>query len=391
MKICHFYLSFDPAFGGPATSVPYMCIGLHQEGVNVSAASYWSEKSNKTWMEKHDIPVFQIKNEKKGVLSALFKPELRKFLKTLTNNDSFHIHGILTPFAYFIAKEAKRRGIPYLINPRGDLEITRVNNVGKLKAIKKHIAISLYARWMGNNAACMVCTSIQEAKGLRYFGVKSPIAIIPNGLDISAFPESVQKIKHEKKTVLYLGRFSRIKGLDLLVEAWSKLPKQLMEEWELHIIGNSTPPDYIEKIKIRINENNLNDNVKIFGPMTGEKKIEKYLSSDLFILPTRNENFGNVVAEAMLCELPVITTKNAPWDLIDKYDAGKWIDLSIDNIVESLVEIMEKTSEERDEMGKRGRQCIMDNFTLPHVAKMNKVLYEWVLGNGPEPEFMFKE
>lgn len=390
MKVCHFNILFDPNFGGTATSVPYMCIGLHQEGVNVSAASYWSERSNKTWMDEYGIPVHQIKNEKKGVLPAVLKPELRKFLKLLDSKDIFHFHGMLTPFGYYIAREAKRRGIPYLINPRGDLEIFRVNHAGKLKAIKKHIAISLYARWVGNNAACMVCTSLQEAKGLRHFGIKSPIAIIPNGLDTSVFPEKVHKIEHSKKTVLYLGRFSRIKGLELLVEAWSKLPQELLEEWELHIVGNSTPPDYIEKIKVQINDKKLDDCIRIFGPMTGKKKVEKYLSSDLFILPTRNENFGNVVAEAMLCELPVITTKNAPWDLIDKYNAGKWIDLSIENIVASLTQIMQMTTSERDEMGKRGRQCIMDNFTLSHVAKKHKKLYEWVLEKGTEPDFIYK-
>ena len=112
------------------------------------------------------------------------------------------------------------------------------------------------------------------------------------------------------------------------------------------------------------------------------------MNSDLFILPTFNENFGNVVAEAMMCECPAITTTNAPWEILNTNECGWWIDLSIDNLVKTLKEAMSLTDEERIRLGKKSRQCIIDHFSSDSVAKQTKAVYEWVLGKTDKPAFV---
>ncbi|EKC46641.1 Glycosyl transferase, group 1, partial [human gut metagenome] len=115
----------------------------------------------------------------------------------------------------------------------------------------------------------------------------------------------------------------------------------------------------------------------------------KYQNSNLFILPTLNENFGNVVAEAMMCECPVITTKNAPWSCLVEDKCGWWIDLSVENLVKVLIESMSLSDNERHILGKLSRQCIINRFSSKNVAKKTYQLYQWVIGKCKKPDFVY--
>lgn len=89
-----------------------------------------------------------------------------------------------------------------------------------------------------------------------------------------------------------------------------------------------------------------------------------------------------------MCECPVITTRNAPWKCIEDEQCGWWINLSVDNIVKTLIESMSLTDEERHLLGEKGRQCIINRFSSEVVAKKTYQLYEWVLGKRERPEFV---
>ena len=220
-------------------------------------------------------------------------------------------------------------------------------------------------------------------------GITAPIAIIPNGLDLSGFPEKIIHANKDKKVLLFLSRVNPIKGLELLIDAWKQLPKSYQDEWELHIAGNSDPADYIHTLENKVRLLNLESNVKFVGPITGEAKMKKYMDSDLFILPTFNENFGNVIAEAMMCGCPAITTKYAPWSCLVEDQCGWWIDLSVKNLKRTLIESMSMSIEQRQEMGIKGRQCIINRFSSENVAKQTCELYEWVLGMREKPSFVY--
>ena len=267
------------------------------------------------------------------------------------------------------------------------MEIYRIN-YDKWKKLKKRIIWQLYAKKDTQNASCIIATSEQEANAVRSRGITAPIAIIPNGIEITNFPTKIVHTHREKKIVLFLSRVNPIKGLELLIEAWSKLPDNLCMNWELHIAGNSDPKEYVHKLKEQISQLGLEDKVKLLGPITGEAKMQKYMNSDLFVLPTFNENFGNVIAEAMMCECPAITTRNAPWKVLEEDKCGWWIDLSVDNLVKTLTEAMSLTDDERIELGKKSRQCIINHFSSESVSKKTKAVYEWILGIGDKPDLV---
>lgn len=384
--VYHFLYSLTYNYGGPAYSVPLQCKGVAKHEYKVSVITY-KGKPGETEVKVDDSVYVEKVDRESSIINRLKAYNIRKKLNNISLPDLIHLHGVWMPLDYAGYWWAMRNHIPYVINPRGDLEKQRMHN-GMWKMIKKRMALHLYSKKIANNSSCMIATSKQEAEALRYYGITSPIAIIPNGIDITGFPNKVEKKIHSKKTVLFLSRINPIKGIEYLVEAWSLLPKELTEEWELHIVGNSDPLDYVETIKKKVAKKDLQDNVKILGALTCGDKIDKYLSSDLFILPTLNENFGNVVAEALMCELPVITTKNAPWSGLLEYKCGWWVDLSVENLLKTLEEAMSLDENTLRQMGQRGRKFIIDNYSLDKVALKTTAVYNWVLNKAPKPDYV---
>lgn len=389
MKIQHFLLygSLDPKYGGPTYSVPIQCIGTQREGAEMSLVVYEASKPFEDRLIAEGVEMIHLPDPKNKYQHS-WASNLKKYLYSSKDMpDILHFHGVWMPDNLYVSQFGRKHHIPYVINPRGDTEIARIN-YDRIKSIKKKLAWRLYSKGIVDNAACIIATSEQERDSIRILGSKVPVAIIPNGIELDAFPKEVIHNHGEKKVLLFLSRVNPIKGIEHLIEAWSKLPEQLRSEWELHIAGNSDPKDYIHTLEHKVESMNLQDSIRFVGPINGEAKMRKYQDSNLFILPTLNENFGNVVAEAMMCECPVITTTNAPWRCLTDYKCGWWIDLSVDNLVKSMTEAMSLTDDERHELGKKSRQCITELFAAPSVAKKTMAVYKWVLGEGPKPDFV---
>lgn len=390
MRVRHFLLygSLDPKFGGPTYSVPIQCIGTQKEGADMSLVVYESSKPFESRLKRERVEMIHLPNPKNKFQHS-WATSLKRYLSSCNNHpDIIHFHGVWMPANYLISKFAIKNNIPYVINPRGDTEIARIN-YNLLKRIKKHFAWRLYAKGIVDKAACIIATSKQERDSIRTLGCKVPVAIIPNGIELDVFPKEVVHHHGKKKVMLFLSRVNPIKGVDYLIDAWAQLPERLQSEWELHIAGNSDPQEYIHRLERKVKVMNLSNSIKFLGPIIGEAKMRKYQDSNLFILPTLNENFGNVVAEAMMCECPVITTTNAPWSCLSEDKCGWWIELSVENLVNTLKEAMTLRDNERHELGRLSRQSIIKRYSAESVAKKTIAVYRWILGQGDKPEFVY--
>lgn len=389
MKIQHYLLygTLDPRYGGPTYSIPIQIIGTEHEGADMSFVVYEGSKPWEDSMHGNGVKMINLPDPK-GLIERNLGPSLNKYFKKLDETpDILHFHGVWMPVNYKVAKYGWKHQIPYVINPRGDLETTRIN-YDLLKRIKKMAAWFLYSKRIVKRAACIFATSEQERDGIRRLRIMTPIAIIPNGIELNAFPKEVVHHHSDKRIVLFLSRINPIKGIEYLIDAWNNLGSELRNNWELHIAGNSDPKDYIETLMQKVNDLELSDSIKFIGTITGDAKLRKYQDTNLFVLPTLNENFGNVVAEALMCECPVITTKNAPWRCLEDYHCGWWIDLSVEQLSKTLADAMTLSDEERHEMGRKGRKCITELFAAPAVAKKTMAVYRWVLGKSSKPDFV---
>lgn len=389
MKIRHFLLygSLDPKYGGPTYSVPIQCIGTQREGAKMSFVVYEASRPFEGRLIAEGVEMIHLPPPH-NKMEHTWAVYLKKYLSACKDMpDILHFHGVWMPANLYVAQFGWKNHIPYVINPRGDTETARIN-YNKIKMLKKHLIWNLWSKKIVNGASCIIATSEQERESIRDLGCNAPVAIIPNGIELEAFPKKIVHYHGEKKVLLFLSRVNPIKGIEYLIESWSKLPRTLQIEWELHIAGNSDPSDYIQTLENKVKTMGFSDSIKFIGPITGEAKMRKYQDSNLFILPTLSENFGNVVAEAMMCECPVITTTNAPWSCLSEDRCGWWIDLSVENILKALNEAMSLSDDERHELGRLSRQSIIRRYSAENVAKKTIALYKWILGQGDKPEFV---
>src|SRR5205814_616054 len=128
-------------------------------------------------------------------------------------------------------------------------------------------------------------------------GYRAPTAVIPNGIDWSAFAaeRTTEAAASRPKIVLYLGRLSHKKGLDVLLQAFAKMA---MPDTRLVIAGpddeHLTPS--LETLARRLG---IDGRVEFTGLLDGEERLAALHNADLWVLPSKTENFGTAVIEAM--------------------------------------------------------------------------------------------
>ena len=101
-----------------------------------------------------------------------------------------------------------------------------------------------------------------------------------------------------------------------------------------------------------------------------EKKNGDYIKKPIFfVLPTNSENFGYVIAEALASGTPVITTKGAPWQDIEIYNCGLWINRDEESLSSAISKLIHLNANELEEMGKNGRKLIKEKYSAQIVAE----------------------
>jgi glycosyltransferase involved in cell wall biosynthesis len=301
----------------------------------------------------------------------------------LSSADIFHGHALWSLALHQMASVARRRNKPYLISIHGMLEPWSLQQ----SKVKKNIALHLYQKNDLTKADCLHATADAEAQNIRNLGFKNPIAVIPNGINISDYPLKDFEIKKKKKKILFLSRIHYKKGIENLIEAWSSISKELRSGWEIEIAGNGEDA-YVEELKSKITTYCLENEIMITGPKFGADKIMTYHSANLFILPTYSENFGMVVTEALSCGVPVITTKGTPWKDLEDYSAGAWIDIGIEPLRNTLETYLTKDYTELEQMGINGRKLVEEKYSIESVGRMFIELYQWILNKAEKPKFV---
>lgn len=314
-----------------------------------------------------------------------YSPELARHLPRLAQKDSvIHVHGLWMYPGVLARKIADATGAVRIVSPHGMLEPWALHNSGW----KKRLAAWAFERQNVRTAACIHATSSMEAQSIRLAGYRNAIAVVPNGVVVPALrpgersPTSdLRPPTSDLHRALFLSRIHPKKGLLNLVQAWREVSPI---GWELLIVG----PDecgHLAEVQSAVRACGLEKQILFQGEIMGEAKTQCYRDADVFVLPSFSENFGLVIAEALSCGVPVITTRATPWGELETHHCGWWIETGVEPLAKALREATALSDTERSDMGRRGRQLIEDRYTWPTIGCQMCDVYEWVLGAGPKP------
>lgn len=390
MKILHVIGSFVPAYryGGPIKSVSLLCQELSHQGhtvtvvtTNVDGPFNLNVPLNQpVMMEGVSVWYFQVQSPRFYTFSLPIASALNKMVKDF---DLVHIHTVFNWPASSAAFLCRKYGIPYVISPRGVLSPTCLNK----SAIKKRIYSFLIERENLNGAGMIHFTSEEERLQALPFGFNAPSVVVPNGLNMKEFavlPPSGSFRKKYPKTqgkhiILFFGRVCWIKGLDVLVDAFSIVAKQ-RNDAHLVIAG---PDDegYGDKVRTWINGYGINDKVTFTAMLTGKEKLEAFVDADVFCLPSYHENFGMAVAEVMACGLPIIISDQVGiHEEVSEAQAGVVTRCDAREVASALLRFLE-SEELRKEAGRNGRRLAEEKYSIDTVAKQMVGAYERVAGS----------
>lgn len=316
--------------------------------------------------------------------------------------DIMQINGFWAYSVYMASRIARANSIPYLLRPAGCLEPWRLRH-GCLRRLKKRLYFNLISKSIMRYAACLQAVSTQEAEHFRQVGYRGPITVIPNGVDISEFTrgdrseaEAYWPELKERPVVLFMSRLSPEKGLDILIPVWADIVKSKAYKDAMLVIAGPDDRGYRKVVEGIIDRCDVGSKVLLTGMMRSREKLALLRRADVFVLPSYSENFGIVVAEALACEIPVITTTGTPWEQLQEVDAGRWIKPREPELAQALRELMDMSESERDAMGHRGRELVLEKYNWNRITRQLINVYNCILHGKdvplyPEPMELYIE
>ncbi|MEL7445733.1 MAG: glycosyltransferase [Pseudomonadota bacterium] len=373
MRAIHIVAHVGNEASGPSYSVPALGRALGRSGCDVTLL---------TQLHEPILPSQGFRNQSFSEFpiphGLRWSPGLgRALLQKSADADVIHNNGLWLAPNIASGFVARRTGKPLIVAPRGSLAASALER----SRWKKKVAWPLQKVAI-EQADCFHATAEKEYEEIRAFGLTAPVAVIPNGIDL---PELSTVEPREERTLLFLGRIHPIKGLDLLLQVWRDLPTATKDGWRLRLVGKDENGHQTE-LEAFAAKHDLTD-VDFVGPAWNAAKTGEYASADLYVLPTKTENFGMTVAEALASGTPVITTKGAPWAGLEENDCGWWVDRSHGALRTALVQAMEKPPEELERLGANGRNWVREAFGWDRIAEEMTSVYSWVADGkvGPPP------
>lgn len=309
MKCLHVLRSVRFESGGVARSVLDLCDGLTKHGLPTTLATADDTDVPKDWL--------------RGSYASPGRPACIGFVdaerelrlgEAIRDHDVVHLHVPWEPSNLKIASLCGKLDTPYVISSHGMLDTWSMAQ----KSVKKRVYWWLFARRLLGGAAFVHTTAKAESDQAARWVPRGRVRAIPLLVDprtFAAMPDKPwQKIEKfglretSRPRVLFMSRLHPKKGVELLIEA-AALLRDRGVECDVWIAGPPHEPAYRDGLQRLIDGLGLGGVVRLLGMARGEEKWSLYRVADLFVLPTAQENFGLVLAEAMGCGLPVVTTR----------------------------------------------------------------------------------
>jgi len=397
MKILFVNISI-PGFAGDAVQLQHIIKGLEKLGHEVTLVisdgdSYYFDKEKsksysivrKKLLDAKGKPVkingitvnpIHCISSKMGLYCPTAKKVAKRIIKNYdvvyTTNWYYHL-------ALVFSKVAREYHVPFIISGMGAFQEKARN----LKKWRKRVIDKLYTKDMISHADGFHSVGDLETEEYEKLGA-SPDKIyrIDHGVVLDNFLIKETTNIHERigidakhdNYIITIGRIDPKKGLEILLEAFSKIHKDY-EKLILVVVGSGTK-NYVEKIKQLAVKLKIENFVKFTGFVTEPEKLELLESAKFFVGTSHSDVHATTVLEAMTMGLPIIITKASDFPEVDEYDAGVTVDTNPDSVYKALNQIL--NSGKLEQYSDNAKRLINDRFLLEDRIKEFEMMFQKV-------------
>jgi glycosyltransferase involved in cell wall biosynthesis len=374
MKLCHIVPSLEEKHGGPSKSVRALCTALAGAGSDVTLLA-----------TNPDAPAQGRDNANGPLRVSVFRRDwpqrvcpsvgLRRALET-GGGQLFHHHSIWLRTLHYAHQQAQRSGAPLVISPRGMMS----DWAWRHRGWRKQLSRTFIHPGALEDTTAWHATSEEEEQEIRALGFRQPVCVAPNGVELPTPREMETSSAHwrevcpevgDRRVALFYSRFHQKKRVFELIDLWLA---HAPSDWLLLLVG--IPQDYTpEMLEHHAQKTPGRARVRAFS---GAGRPPPYAIASLFLLPSHNENFGLVIAEAMAHGVPVVVTDTTPWRAINKEDFGWCVPWA--NYANALTSAMRESADQLAARGRRAQTWVGREFSWEKSAHTLRSFYASLAG-----------
>lgn len=376
MKVLHISPSYKPAsiYGGPIRSISLLCETLRNrieiQLLTTTANGRQDLPAQRKEVDGVDVIYFKRITKDHTHLSPfllyyLYQQIRKNNQQTIPTPLIIHIHSWWNTVALFSCLIAQLLKIPVILSPRGMIGNYTFNNRNWLLKKLIHHTLGLYLL----KNCCIHATSKQEAQDILSVFQPKQLTVIPNLISV----HKTQQYPHlaiESFKILFLSRIEQKKGLELLFKGL----EHLSINWTLNIVGDGNRR-YIRQLQSLVCNYPFKHRITWYNAVDDTEKYRVFAAHDLFILPSYNENFANVVLECLSVGTPVaISTGVGLADYVVKNKLG-WVFKPSPIAIAKTLNLAYRSEEERKQIKIKAPNRVRTDFALNQITKQYLELY----------------
>ncbi len=373
LNILHVIASCESTGGGPIEALTRLAAEVTKLGHRIDVVCL-DEPSQ----DDHGTPFGRIVRLGRGVGNYRLNLKLLEWLRHHADQyDAVVVNGLWQFHGLAVAVALRKLGRPFFAYSHGMLDPWFKRRY-PLKHLKKLIYWMLAERFVVNSAQALIFTSEAEKLLARQsFPFYRPREIVtvygtaPPPTETVTLPyrytPALDQGGDSRKVIVFMGRIHEKKGCDMLINAFAALG-EFRRDYRL-VVAGPDQENLTNKLKRQADALGVGSDITWAGMVTGLRKWELLRSADVFCLPSHQENFGVVVAEAMACGLPVLLTDKVNiWREVVESGSGFVQDDTVVGVTALLEKWARLDDRKRDRMRAAALDCYRQRFHISGVA-----------------------
>jgi len=230
-----------------------------------------------------------------------------------------HLHGLWRAASLLGGKAAVVSGVPVVLSVHGQTSPWALKCQGVSKQLKKWLYWNCFARRQFEKVNVLHAITPLEGEHMARFFKRDDHVVIPNAIDLDSHEQRVPAEILPTRSFLFFGRLHPVKGVDILIEAFSSADLG-PEDWRLILAGPEAVPEYVAQLRELVTHSIRGSRIEFVGPVFKQDKQFLLRQAWALVVPSHTEVIGMVNLEAAAWGTPSLTTHQT--GLTDWQDGG---------------------------------------------------------------------